>query len=191
MIVTLLLQMLAAFIACTAFSVVFNAPKEELVYCGICGSIGWGVMFLLNQGTGNAVLGTLFSAITVTGLARVLSYTRKAPSTMYHIAGILPLVPGMSMYNSMWGILNDDMVYSYSQAVNVIRLAGVIGIGSILVLALPYSVFEVGKKRVKADEATCVSVMNETNPLKQPMIEMDILKEKEQQEEKEKQDSCG
>ncbi|NLK36660.1 MAG: threonine/serine exporter [Epulopiscium sp.] len=185
MIVTLLLQMLAAGIACTAFSVVFNAPKKELVYCGICGGVGWGVMFLINRGGGGAVVGTLCSAIAVTALARFLSYARKAPSTMYHIAGILPLVPGMSMYNSMWGILNDDMMYSYMQAVNVIRLAGMIGIGSIIVLALPYSVFEIGKPRVTDTPPPSYGEVI--------MQEEEIPKEEEPslQEEEEKQNSHG
>ena len=145
MIGTLLMQMVAAFIACTAFSVIFNAPKKELPWCGLCGTVSWTIYFLINSVLQEQVAGTFFAAVGVTALARFLSYARRAPSTMYHIAGILPLVPGMLVYNTMWGILNNDMIYSYTQGVMALKLAGVIGVGSIIVLALPYSVFEMIK----------------------------------------------
>lgn len=141
----LLLQLGAAFIACTAFSIVFNAPRRELPWCGLCGSVSWIIYFLINSVLQQPVPGTFFATIGVTALARFLSYARRAPSTMYHIAGILPLVPGMLVYNTMWGILNDDMLYSYSQGVLALKIAGVIGIGSIMVLSLPYSAFELIK----------------------------------------------
>lgn len=149
-----LFQMGAAFIACSVFSIIFNAPKRELVFCGLCASVGWIVMFVLKEIGKQPVIGTFLAAIAVTALARFLSYARKAPSTMYHIAGILPLVPGMGMYNTMWGILTDDMLYSYSQGVEVLRLAGVIGVGSIVVLALPYSAFEIIKFPEKKIQST-------------------------------------
>lgn len=142
---SLLLQIVSAFVACTAFSVVFNAPRQELIWCGLCGSVSWVIYFIINSVFNESVAGTFFAALIVTALARFLSYARRAPSTMYHIAGILPLVPGMLVYNTMWGILNDDMIYSYSQGVMALKLAGVIGIGSIIVLSLPYSVFELIK----------------------------------------------
>lgn len=142
---TVLFQSIAAFFACSAFCIIFNAPRRELPYCGFCGVISWMVYFFINDFFQQPVTGTFFAAIIVTACARYLSYFRQAPSTMYHIAGIIPLVPGMKMYNTMWGVLNGDVMYSYEEAVMALKLAGVVGIGSILVLALPYSVFEVAR----------------------------------------------
>jgi len=145
MIVELCFQMVVAYIACWGFSIIFNAPKRELIFCGISGSVGWAVYYLVNAIFQEPIFATFLAAAVVTTLARFLSYVRRAPSTMYQIVGILPLVPGMQLYNTTQGILNNNMVESYTQGVLALKLAGVIGIGSVLVLALPYSVFELIK----------------------------------------------
>lgn len=146
------LQIVFSFVACMAFSVVFNAPKKELPFCGLCGSISWAVFYIIKSSGDHIVLGTFLGTVAVTTAARFLSYARRAPSTMYHMAGILPLVPGMTMYNTMWGLLKGDMIYAYTQGILVLNLAGVIGIGSLLVLALPYSTFEFIKITPKSEK---------------------------------------
>ena len=141
MILELLFQMVMAFFSCVAFSVIFNAPRKELPFCGISGSIGWVVYFFINELFAQSVLATFLAAVAVTMVCRYFSYMRQAPSTMYHIAGILPLVPGMSIYNAMSGILDNDLLYCFAQGVMALKLASAIAIGSIVVLSLPKSFF--------------------------------------------------
>lgn len=152
MIFELCFQMVVAFFACWGFSIISNAPKKELVFCGLSGSVSWAVYSLVNAFFHEPVFATFLATAVVTALARFLSYARRAPSTMYHIVGILPLVPGMALYNTTQGILNNNMFETYMQGVLALKLAGVIGIGSVLVLALPYSVFEVIKITPKGEK---------------------------------------
>ena len=142
----IIFQFVMAFLACIAFSIIFNAPKKELPFCGISGSVSWGTYFIINQLFLQPVTATFFAALVVTVLCRFLSSIRLAPSTMYHIAGILPLVPGMNIYNAMSGILSNDLLYCFGQGVMALKLAAVIAIGSILVLSLPQSMFRVTLK---------------------------------------------
>lgn len=138
----ILLQSVLSAVACAAFSIVFNAPRRELAWCGINGGLGWLVYALLMQGEGRPVVATLAAAAAVTVVARLLSYHRQAPSTLYHIPGILPLVPGMAVYNAMQGAIRGHILETYSNALLALKLAGAIGVGSILILVLPYSFFE-------------------------------------------------
>ncbi len=141
MIFTLLFQIVMAFFYCVAFSVIFNAPRRELPACGICGSVSWGIYFGINEVFAQSVLATFLATVAVTAVCRHFSYVRQAPSTMYHIAGILPLVPGMNIYNAMSGILDNDLLYCFGQGVMALKLGAAIAIGSILVLSLPHSIF--------------------------------------------------
>ena len=84
--------------------------------------------------------------MVVTIVCRFLSSIRLEPSTMYHIAGILPLVPGMNIYNAMSGILSNDLLYCFEQGVMALKLAAAIAIGSILILSLPQSMFHIPSK---------------------------------------------
>lgn len=138
---TILLQSVLSAVACAAFSIVFNAPRRELVWCGLNGGLGWFVYALLVQWNG-PVLASLVAAAAVTVVARLLSYHRQAPSTLYHIPGILPLVPGMAVYNAMQAAIRGQILETYSEALLALKLAGAIGVGSILILVLPYSFFE-------------------------------------------------
>lgn len=138
----ILLQSFLSAIACAAFSVVFNAPRRELGWCGLSGGLGWLVYALLTAYNSRPVIATLAASAAVTILARFLSYHRQAPSTLYHIPGILPLVPGMAVYNAMQAAIRGLILETYSEALLALKLAGAIGVGSILILVLPYSFFE-------------------------------------------------
>ncbi len=139
-------QIVMAFLACIAFSIIFNAPRKELPFCGISGSISWGVYFFVNQILSQQVLATFLATLVVTIVCRFLSSIRLEPSTMYHIAGILPLVPGMNIYNAMSGILSNDLLYCFEHGVMALKLAAAIAIGSILILSLPQSMFHIPSK---------------------------------------------
>ena len=79
MVIILLQSILSAF-ACAAFSVVFNAPRRELFWCGLNGGLGWLVYSLLMAKSNHAVSATLAAAAAVTLAARLLSYHRQAGS---------------------------------------------------------------------------------------------------------------
>lgn len=146
---TILLQSILSALACAAFSIVFNAPRRELAWCGLNGGLGWFVYALIIAKNGSPVSATLAAAAAVTIVARLLSYHRQAPSTLYHIPGILPLVPGMAVYNAMQAAIGGFILETYSNALLALKLAGAIGVGSILILILPYSFFEFIPRREK------------------------------------------
>ncbi len=145
---TIIFQSLMSFFACVAFSVVFNAPKKELVFCGISGALGWFFYAALTRYI-SPTLATLSASALVTAFSRLASYHRQAPSTLYHIPGIMPLVPGTMIYNTMYTALNGMILETYTNILLGLKLAGAIGAGSLLILALPYSFFEIIPRRKK------------------------------------------
>ena len=144
----ILFQSFMSFCACTAFSVVFNAPKKELIFCGTSGALGWFFYATLASFV-SPTMATLISSALVTAFARFASYHRQAPSTLYHIPGIMPMVPGTVVYNTMYTALGGMILETYTNILLGLKLAGAIGAGSILILALPYSFFEIIPKRKK------------------------------------------
>lgn len=148
-----LFQSAFSFVACWGYSIICNAPRRELLYCGINGFLGWFVYMLVMMYNGQAVTATLLATVAVTAVARFLSYHREAPSILYHIPGVLPLVPGAAVYNTMQAAIKGNILSTYSNALTGFKLAGAIGIGSLLILVLPYGVFEIiprfGKKKQK------------------------------------------
>lgn len=137
----MILQTIFAFISCVFFAIIFTAPKNELVYCGLAGGSGWFFYTLINSNNNQAVFATFVGALAVAAVSRILSHVRRAPSTLFLLPGILPLVPGSGMYYTMYGVLNGDMFSSYTKGVETFKLAGVIAIGIIVIFSLPRSFF--------------------------------------------------
>ena len=137
----IIFQTIISFIACLFFSVILYVPKKELFYCGIAGGVSWFVYCYFNTMLNNSVIATFLAAIVVTVVSRFFSHIRRNPSTIFLIPGILPLVPGAGMYYTMTAILEGNIMESYYQAITTFKLAGVVAIGIIIVLSLPYKFF--------------------------------------------------
>lgn len=137
----IIIQSASAGVACAAYSIICNAPRKELFYCSINGFLGWFIYMLIFAKSGHSVYATMIAAMLVTAVARFLSVQREAPSILYHIPGVLPLVPGATVYHAMQAAFSGEILATYSNALSGFKLAGAIGIGSLLMLVIPHKAF--------------------------------------------------
>ena len=140
----MILGFILAFVATMGFSVIFNVPKKELFFCGAVGAFVW----LISNGITHffpyeVVAATFFGAITATTLGRILSAIRKMPSTVYMIPGIIPLVPGVAIYRTMFYVVSGEHMLAVAQGVYALSLAGVISVGMLIILSLPRKLFSI------------------------------------------------
>ncbi len=130
-----------SFLAAASFAVLNNAPRRELWACGVAGAAGWVVYFLLEQLGISVTIGIFLGAVVAAAFSRIFSYSHRAPSTLYLIPGIIPLVPGSFIYYTMQSILENDSSGSFANAVMTLKLSGVIAIGIIVIFTLPAPLF--------------------------------------------------
>ena len=71
----------------------------------------------------------------------VLSYHRMLPTIVYHIPGILPLVPGAAVYRCITSAMESRVLETTANILTALKLAGAIGIGSVIILVLPQAWF--------------------------------------------------
>lgn len=131
----MIMSVLSAFISTIGFSIVFHVQRKHLLICGTIGALGW-LVYLLSLDAGlTDVLSTFLASLLVTQLSYILARRRKTPVTVFLIAGIIPLVPGLGLYRTMSAVLESN----YSQAVNyaalTFQISGVIA-GAIVIVAL-------------------------------------------------------
>lgn len=87
-------QLLAACVGTAAFSALFGVPKKYWLDCGICGAVGWGVYLAVMAAYQTPIIGTFAASAVLTMLSRCLAVQRKAPTLLFLVCGIFPLVPG-------------------------------------------------------------------------------------------------
>jgi uncharacterized membrane protein YjjB (DUF3815 family) len=127
--VALIAQAITSFLATGAFGIIFNAPKETLVKCGLIGMGGWVIYYLLEGYTNNAVFATLSATVFIAVLSQELAKFYKTPVIIFSVAGIIPLVPGGLAYDAMRNFVENDYNTAIGLAAKVLMIAGAIAFG--------------------------------------------------------------
>ena len=143
-----LVHPLVALFASVGYAIVCNAPRKEIPYCGLTAFLCWLVYQLVLRHDGSSFLATLLATFAATGFARFLSYHRMLPTIVYHIPGILPLVPGAAVYRCITSAMESRVLETTANILTALKLAGAIGIGVTALACIPanaivYSLFDV------------------------------------------------
>lgn len=138
------IQFIAGFVVSIAFAIFFNAPKQSLFTCGLIGAIGWLVQVVANLLLTDVVVSSFLGAVCVGILSTNASRFLKLPATIFIYTGMVPLVPGYCMYNTMQNIVTKNYSVASKVVIETILQAGAIAMGILLA-----SVFSASIQRVK------------------------------------------
>lgn len=131
----LILNVVSAFAATLCFSILFNVQKRHLMICALVGALGWGIYIIGVALEHSDLLSTFIAALAVSQVSYSLAKKRKAPVTVFLIAGIIPLVPGVGLYRTMYSLLFAEYNKALEHALVTFQLTGVIA-GAIIVSAV-------------------------------------------------------
>lgn len=132
----MILQIVGAFVAMYWFAVLIETPKKYLPMAGVVASVGWFVYLTCENASDDAVLATFFSALTVTIISHVLARKLKTPVTIFLIAGIIPTVPGATMYRIAYYVILGDNDMSIHYLMEMFKIAGAIAVAIFIVDSL-------------------------------------------------------
>ncbi len=119
----MIIDFIFCFFATAFFSLIINCPKKAIVAASFIASLCYIVFILVLEG-GNAVLAYFLSAFLLAALSEIFARTFKMPSTVFLSPAIIPLVPGMGIYETMINLINFDF-----------ETAGIIGSQTIVYLS--------------------------------------------------------
>lgn len=93
-----------------------------------------GYLFTFRKNGASTVLASFVAALVVTQASYFLSKRRKT-LLLFLIAGIIPLVPGLGLYRTMFAILESNYSSAIEYATLTFEIAGVIA-GAIVIISL-------------------------------------------------------
>lgn len=137
----IIIEFIVAMFATISFAILFNAPKKEVVCCGLTGALGWVVYYGMTQNAINSVLASLVATFCLTILARCFAVVRKSPVTMYLLPGIFPLVPGAGIYYTAYYLFIGNTEMSGFKGLETLEIAGAIVFGIIFGFGIPQRLF--------------------------------------------------
>lgn len=134
-------QFTIAFLASTAWGVIFRAPKQRIALGGLTGALGW-MGWLLAEAAGLEIVGrTALGAFAVGISGEIIARRWHEPATIFLTPGIVPLVPGVTVYAAMQAFVVGDYSGGVSLATEALLAAGAIAGGLAVATSLVQAAF--------------------------------------------------
>ena len=130
------IQLIAALFGGLGFGLLFGMPTRHLLPSALGGVMAWAIYLGMVKLTGIEFLACLVAAAAAVVYAEALARLRKTPATQFIMGGIVPLVPGSSLYNTMSCAVRGEMeaARQYGSATLVYALAIAAGISLVMAL---------------------------------------------------------
>lgn len=136
-----------AFFATAAFGVLFQAPKKTLVSSGVIGAVGWVLFVLLRHQLGyNSFHANFFAAVVIALCSELSARLFRQPATVFVIPGIIPLVPGLGMYQGMTQIIEKNYELGTTTLLTACTDSAAIALG-MMVMTSVFRVLKIGRAR--------------------------------------------
>lgn len=140
------IQVAGSFMAVLSFGLVLEMPKRYLGWSGLTGGVCWLVYLLVKVGAGSMLLAVFLSSLSVALMGHLFARVLRAPVSVFLVPGILPLVPGTSIYNSVYHVIRNSREQSMFYLVETLQIAGAIA----LAVFLMDSVFKLMVRRKRS-----------------------------------------
>ncbi|MEB3429946.1 threonine/serine exporter family protein [Citroniella saccharovorans] len=126
-------------ISVVSFAYAYNIPPRSLLAVGLTGGVSW-IIYSLLRSIDKEYLGVFLASLTIGTMAIFFSKKHKLPSTVYIIPSIIPLVPGMSLYFTMYNIVMENYNEAFLRGIYAIATAGLLACGIIVSMGIKSNV---------------------------------------------------
>ncbi len=111
---SIMISTISIFFCTIASALLFNIKRQNLIFAAIIGAIGWLIYSIVLIQTANIYVATFIAASFVGIAGEIVARYKKSPATVFILPGIIPLVPGAFIYNSMLSLAKGN----YNNAVD-------------------------------------------------------------------------
>jgi len=142
-------ELIAAFVGSLGFSLLFNVDKKDLLPASLGGLLSWAVYLFFEYIGLGLFVSTVFSAAFAKFYSEFLARKLKAPTTVFYISAVIPLVPGGSLYYTMHYAVAKDWDQFKAYGSKTLQVAVGIAVGISLVTGILHylkNIIDKGKK---------------------------------------------
>ena len=132
----LYVHMVFSYLAAVGFAVFLNSPKKTLYISGTIGMTSWIIYVILMRIGFDMMVCNFIAAAIASLLCEILARKMKKPTILFLVPGIITLIPGLGLYNTMSYVIAGDFQQSFTTGANVVFASGAIALGVIVVSSL-------------------------------------------------------
>lgn len=153
---------LFAAMATCGFSIFFNSPKKLLLPSSVVGGVGWIIYLVMSVHFDNPLVYAFTAAIFIAVSSEIFARLLKQPAIVIIIPGILPLVPGISLYNTVLYTIQKKYELAASTGTRAIIISIGISLGILVVASLSrmFNIYKLKKAFSSNDSNKYISWVN-------------------------------
>jgi len=103
---------------------------------GFAGGLGWVIYIFSNNLSGSIIVSTFVASLVIAMIGEFFAIIDKNPITVYIIPGIIPLVPGFALYNTMRSIVEQKFDLAANHGTEALLISIAISGALVIVLSL-------------------------------------------------------
>ena len=103
---------------------------------GSIGMISWVIYVLLMRINIDMMTSNFIAASIAALLSEILARKMKKPTILFIVPGIITLIPGLGLYNTMSYVVEEDFQLAFTTGANVLLASGAIALGVIVISSL-------------------------------------------------------
>ncbi|MEF9951895.1 MAG: threonine/serine exporter family protein [Clostridium sp.] len=145
----MLIEIVFAFLGSFFPAVFFNIERKNLLLAGISGSIGWVLFAVFKDITGSAAMATFVGAAGIGIYSEIMARVKKTPASIFSITGIYPLVPGITAFDTIKYIVEDNLSLALSKGIETAAVAGAIAFGIMTITATFQLAVKIKQRRLE------------------------------------------
>jgi len=126
-------ELITAVIGSLGFALLFHVSKKYLISAAFGGFICWGIYLLAAEISSGYFFAPLIAAAISTLYAEASARCFKAPTTVFLIPSVVPLIPGSSLYYAMHYAVAGDYAQFESYGIKTALVAFGMAVGISLV----------------------------------------------------------
>ena len=129
------IQILTGALGTLGFSLFFSCEKQHLFWLTLGGGLSWAVYLIFSQISPSEAVCYYMASLVVGIYSEIFARILKTPAINLLIPGILPLVPGGSLYYTMRYAFSKEWEMFFEKGVTTLGIALAIAMGVITVSA--------------------------------------------------------
>ncbi len=127
-----ILQIIMAGIGTLGFSIYFRVSEKNVAASTIGGAVGFAFYLLIFKLTDSLFFANFAAALLIYLYSELCARLLKAPSNVFLVPGIIPLLPGGALYYTMYGIVNSDKKMLYQNGIDTVIMTVGIATGIVV-----------------------------------------------------------
>ena len=132
-----MIQIMSAFAGSVGFALLFNVRGLRIVFAAVSGLVSWGVYIICSRYLElNDFISYIIAAAMLTLFSEIMARLQKAPAAIFLVIGMIPLLPGGSLYRTLHFAVASNWTAFANTGVYTLMLSMAIALGIISMMSL-------------------------------------------------------